>query len=62
MIVMKFGGTSVAIPENILKVKDIITRYDELLVVVVSAFGKCTAQLQELAAHALDGDYKILFS
>ena len=35
MIVMKFGGTSVAIPENILKVKDIITQYDELLVVVV---------------------------
>lgn len=61
MIVMKFGGTSVATPENILKVKDIIMRYDEPLVVVVSAFGGCTVQLQELAAHALDGDYKILF-
>ncbi len=61
MIVIKFGGSSVATPENILKVKDIISRYDEPLAVVVSAFGGCTAQLQELAARALDGDYKKTF-
>ncbi len=62
MIVIKFGGSSVATPENILKVKDIITRYDDPLVVVVSAFGGCTAQLQELAERALHGDYKKTFT
>lgn len=62
MIVIKFGGSSITTPKNMLKVKDIIIRYDEPLVVIVSAFGGCTAQLQELAAHALDGDYKKIFT
>lgn len=52
MLVMKFGGASVATPESILKIADLIiekTSYEEKIVVVVSAMGNTTDQLLELA-------------
>ncbi|WP_289644748.1 bifunctional aspartate kinase/homoserine dehydrogenase I [Maribacter aestuarii] len=51
MRVLKFGGSSVASPENIVKIKNIIADYDDTIVVVVSAFGGITDEL--LAAGAL---------
>ncbi|WP_405383125.1 bifunctional aspartate kinase/homoserine dehydrogenase I [Maribacter sp. LLG6340-A2] len=50
MKVLKFGGSSVANPENIIKIKNIISKYEDQIVLVVSAFGGVTDQLLE-AAH-----------
>ncbi len=53
MKVLKFGGSSVANPENIIKIKNILTSYEDKIIVVVSAFGGVTDQLinaGELAA------------
>lgn len=52
MLVMKFGGASVATPESFLKIADIILermKVDPHLVVVVSAMGKTTDDLCSLA-------------
>lgn len=58
MIVLKFGGTSVATPENLIKVQSIIEKQAEKqqLAVVVSALGGVTNQLQECANFAAAGD------
>ena len=45
MQVLKFGGTSVASPENIGKIKNIIDDYTDNIIIVVSAFGGVTDEL-----------------
>lgn len=52
MLVMKFGGASVATPESFLKIAEIIIERSlsqEKIVVVVSAMGNTTDQLLDLA-------------
>ena len=59
MIVLKFGGTSVANAEAIARVADIVAgRMAERPVVVVSAMGKTTDRLLELATTAVEGNRK----
>jgi len=53
MIVLKFGGTSVANAENILRVKDIVASKEEQQIVVVSALGGVTDLLLNSAKSAL---------
>lgn len=56
MIVMKFGGTSVASDEAIRRVAAIVdARKQRQPVVVVSAMGKTTDRLLEIADHAVAG-------
>ncbi len=56
MIVMKFGGTSVASDEAIQRVASIVKeRVGRRPVVVVSAMGKTTDKLLDMAAHAVAG-------
>ncbi|MAL16461.1 MAG: bifunctional aspartate kinase/homoserine dehydrogenase I [Balneola sp.] len=58
MLVLKFGGTSVATAENLKKVQHIIRSQSESdkVAVVVSALGGITNQLQECALLASKGD------
>ena len=56
MKVLKFGGTSVGSPENMLNVKKIAESQTEPVVVVVSALGGITDQLLRTARMAADGD------
>ena len=56
MKVMKFGGTSVASAESILKVIDIVASCQEKKVVVVAAMGTTTDQLEEMSFQAAAGD------
>jgi aspartate kinase len=57
MIVMKFGGTSVESAEAIDRVAGIVrSRLDRRPVVVVSAMGKTTNKLLEIARAAVAGD------
>jgi len=58
MKVLKFGGTSVANPENIRKIKNIITSYKERIVIVVSALGGVTDNLLEASKLAVAQDYE----
>jgi aspartokinase/homoserine dehydrogenase 1 len=58
MKVLKFGGTSVATPERIRNIRNIITNYKETIVVVVSAFGGITDQLLLAASLASKQDDK----
>ena len=59
MIIPKFGGTSVASAEAIERVADIVAaRAAERPVVVVSAMGKTTDRLLELATTAVEGTRK----
>lgn len=60
MQVLKFGGTSVASPENISKIKDIIADYTGRQIIVVSAFGGITDKLLHASelAKKQDGAYK----
>jgi aspartokinase/homoserine dehydrogenase 1 len=53
MKVLKFGGSSVGSPENILRVKGIVESQLESCIVVVSAFGGVTDQLITLATTAM---------
>lgn len=60
MIVMKFGGSSVANAERIKHIADIICKYrDKRPVVVLSAMGDTTDDLLEASAKALDGTVNI---
>lgn len=59
MKVLKFGGSSVASPENIIKIKNILLSYDDRVIVVVSAFGGVTDQL--LQAGDLAAKQKIQY-
>ena len=57
MIVMKFGGTSVESAEAILRVAEIVrSRLHQRPVVVVSAMGKTTNKLLDIANRAAAGD------
>ena len=59
MIILKFGGTSVGSAEAIERVADIVAgRVAERPLVVVSAMGKTTDRLLELATTAVEGDRK----
>ncbi len=62
MKVLKFGGSSVATPERIKSVIEIVRSYtDEKIVVVFSAFGGVTDTLIQLSNQALtaDANYRI---
>ena len=56
MLVIKFGGTSVATAKNISLVKDIISEKDKPVIVVVSALGGITNLLIECSEFAAKGD------
>src|SRR5579884_2388452 len=57
MIVMKFGGTSVESRDAIERVRNIVAaRLDRRPVVVVSAMGKTTNRLLEIASLAVNGE------
>lgn len=57
MIVMKFGGSSVANADRIRHIADIITEYrDQRPIVVLSAMGDTTDDLFEAAERALEGE------
>ncbi len=60
MKVLKFGGSSVASPENIIKIKNIISAYDDDISIVVSAFGGVTDDLITAGtlAENQDSSYK----
>ena len=52
MKVLKFGGTSVGSVENLLKVKEIIDRQNDDVVVIVSAFSGITDEILTMARTA----------
>jgi len=58
MFILKFGGTSVATAQNLKKVQTIIKKHSEShkVIVVVSALGGVTNQLQECATLAGNGN------
>jgi len=56
MKVLKFGGSSVATPENIRKVKAIVEQSPDNKLVVVSAFGGVTDQLVKACTLAAQGN------
>jgi len=58
MNIYKFGGASVKDAQGIRNLASIVSREEELLVVVVSALGKTTNALEELLTHAADKNYK----
>jgi len=62
MIVMKFGGTSVATHNNIQRIKSIIEQTTEPCLVVVSAISKATDQLLEIADKSLSNEYQPLIN
>lgn len=61
MLVMKFGGTSVASSENITKVKNILFKKTEPFIVVVSAFSKVTDKLHKIAELSLKNEQGEVF-
>ena len=56
MKVLKFGGSSVATAENILKVKSIVDKLDDTSVIVVSALGGVTDELIKISQLACSAD------
>ena len=64
MKVLKFGGSSVAKPENIIKIKNIISKYNDPIILVVSALGGVTDLLLEAGslASTQDQSYKKILS
>jgi aspartokinase/homoserine dehydrogenase 1 len=60
MKVLKFGGSSVAKPENIIKIKNILSNYSDRIILVVSALGGVTDLLLEAGklASSQDPSYK----
>lgn len=56
--VLKFGGSSVANADRILRVTDIVSRNQYPVVVVVSALSGVTDQLKALAQSSLEGAYQ----
>ncbi len=56
MKILKFGGSSVANPESILRVKEIVSSRPEASIVVVSALGGVTDQLIRASGLAAAGD------
>ena len=64
MKVLKFGGTSVANSENILKVIDIVKNKNEQVITIVSALGGITNIITKCAelASKRDPEYQILIT
>ena len=60
MKVLKFGGSSVATPESISKVRAIVKAQEETVVVVVSALGGVTDELIRISALAESADASYL--
>ena len=60
MKVLKFGGSSVATPDSIKKVKAIVKSQEEEVVVVVSALGGFTDELIRISALAESADASYL--
>ena len=60
MKVLKFGGSSVATPDSIKKVRAIVASQDEAVVVVVSALGGVTDELIRISTLAESGDASYL--
>jgi len=60
MKVLKFGGSSVATPDSIRKVKAIVKSQEEVVVVVVSALGGVTDELIRISALAESADASYL--
>ncbi len=56
MKVMKFGGTSVGSAESMLRVKSIVEKQTEPVIVVVSALGGTTDKLIKTSQMAVEGD------
>lgn len=56
MKVMKFGGTSVGSAESMLRVKSIVEKQTEPVIVVVSALGGITDKLIKTSQMAVEGD------
>jgi aspartokinase/homoserine dehydrogenase 1 len=54
MKVLKFGGSSVGSPENILRVKSIVENQVEPSIIVVSAFQDVTDQLIKVSKLAME--------
>lgn len=57
MLVLKFGGSSLSSAENIRRLKEILTGKEEKFILVLSAMGKTTNQLQALAEAALKNEF-----
>ncbi|MDC0230862.1 bifunctional aspartate kinase/homoserine dehydrogenase I [Aureispira] len=62
MLVLKFGGTSVASAENIIKVNAILKQKKEPFFVVVSAFSGTTDKLQRIAELSLTNQHTSAFN
>ena len=58
MKVLKFGGSSVASAENIIKIKNIVSSYDDNTILVFSAFGGITDQLLHAGLLASQQDIR----
>ena len=56
LVVLKFGGSSVDGGEKIAGVAELVAAREEPRLVVVSAMGKVTSELQKLAALAAHGE------
>lgn len=56
MLVMKFGGSSIASSDNISNVREIIAEKTEAKIIVVSAFSGTTDMLQSIANDSLSGN------
>lgn len=59
MQVYKFGGASIESPERMKALLPIIGEAKDQLIVVVSAMGKTTNQLEKIAQEACNGDKKL---
>lgn len=59
MQVYKFGGASIESPERMKALLPIIAEANDQLIVVVSAMGKTTNQLEKIAQEACNGDKKV---
>jgi aspartate kinase len=55
MIVFKFGGASLVSADAIRNLKRILDSYDDNIIVVVSAMGKMTNELEKLAEQSFAG-------
>ncbi len=56
MLVFKFGGASVKSADAVKNIVNILGRYSEEIVIVVSAMGKTTNALERIIEHFVNGD------
>ena len=58
MKVFKFGGASVSDAKSIINLSDILKRYNDDIVVVISAIGKTTREIEQIVkAYFYNEDY-----